>query len=741
MLHSVDSSMVPSSQRPIPFKMRPDLVVKRVEYRGVPSWVVKDPVGLKYHRLDPEQQRCLELLNGERNLEQLEKALCEEFPSLHLQLSDVQGLVTELHKKNIVYSDRPGQGASLLEIQREQDKKKRWNAVKNLLYLRLPGWDPEPTLRFLYPYVKFLFHPLFIFLASAFVISSWVLLLVNFSTFQAKLPEFQQFFGWPNLIYLWVTLALIKILHEFGHGMSCLHFGGECHEMGVMLLVFSPTLYCDVTDSWMMRNKWHRILIGAAGIIVEVFISAIAIYTWWFTQPGLLHHLALNLFFVTTVTTVIFNANPLMRFDGYYMMSDFLEIPNLRPKADKTLREKFAWFCLGIEPKPDRTMPTSGRFWFILFAISAWLYRWIVVFGITLFLYTVLKPYELQSIGITLAFFSVVSIFWGMGQAVYQILMAPRQEPISKVRLGFSLIVLAALVTGTMMIPIPWHLESPVLLEPTDLKHVYTTTDGVIEEIFVEPGDVVEPGTVLMRMSNIEKELELQQYRTELKDTEVRINTADKSNNFDEGTYLRESRDNLKRLISQLEKQFEELEVRAPIAGRIIAAPRRPEPKVDPMNHSLSRWTGTPLDKANIKAYLEPKTHLMSIAPDENFVAQLVIEQEQRDDLQLEEEVELKFSHLPNETYVARVTEIGDRPLEFAPEALSNKAGGPLATATDEQGNERLQNTSYLARVALTDDVDLLRTGLRGQARFLVDERTAGQWLWRYIRNTFHFRL
>ncbi|MEZ6045050.1 MAG: hypothetical protein R3C11_05610 [Planctomycetaceae bacterium] len=520
--------------------MRPDLVVKRIEYRGVPSWVIKDPVGLKYHRLDPEQYRCLQLMNGERNLEQLEKTLCEEFPALHLQLQDVQALVTELHKKNIVYSDRPGQGASLLEIQREETKKKRWNMVKNLLYLRLPGWDPEPTLRFLYPYIKFLFHPTFVFFASLFVVSSWVLLLVNFSSFQAKLPEFQQFFGWPNLIYLWATLALAKVLHEFGHGMSCRHFGGECHEMGVMLLVFSPTLYCDVTDSWMMRNKWHRILIGAAGMIVEVFLSAIAIYIWWFTQPGLLHHLALNIFFVTTITTVVFNANPLMRFDGYYMMSDFLEIPNLRPKADKTLREKFAWYCLGIEPKPDRTMPTSGRLWFILFAISAWIYRWVVVFGITLFLYTVLKPYELQSIGITLAVVSVISIFWGMGQAIYQILMTPRQEPISYIRLGFSLTVLLAVLSAALMIPIPWHLESPVLIEPVDLKHIYTTTPGVIEETLVKPGDKVEAGDLLMRLSNIEKELEMEQYKTDLAETESSIKTAAQTGNLDQENYLKE---------------------------------------------------------------------------------------------------------------------------------------------------------------------------------------------------------
>ncbi|MEQ9068033.1 MAG: hypothetical protein RLO18_14970, partial [Gimesia chilikensis] len=156
---------------------------------------------------------------------------------------------------------------------------------------------------------------------------------------------------------MWFVLGAAKVVHEFGHGLSCKHYNGECHGMGIMFLVFSPCLYCDVSDSWMLRNKWQRIIIGGAGMYIEVIMSAIAVWIWWFTKPGLLNHLALNLFFISTVTTVIFNANPLMRFDGYYMMSDLLEIPNLRQKADKHLRDTFAWYCLGIESQRDPFMP------------------------------------------------------------------------------------------------------------------------------------------------------------------------------------------------------------------------------------------------------------------------------------------------------------------------------------------------------------------------------------------------
>ena len=156
---------------------------------------------------------------------------------------------------------------------------------------------------------------------------------MQFDEFHTKLPTFHQFFEAKNWIYLGVTLAVTKVIHEFGHGLTCKHFGGECHEMGVMLLVLTPCLYCNVSDSWMLPNKWHRAWIGAAGMYVEIVIASICTFLWWFSEPGLLHQLCLSTMFVCSVSTMMFNANPLLRYDGYYILADLMEIPNLRQKA------------------------------------------------------------------------------------------------------------------------------------------------------------------------------------------------------------------------------------------------------------------------------------------------------------------------------------------------------------------------------------------------------------------------
>jgi putative peptide zinc metalloprotease protein len=886
-------AMTPSTQRPIPLEVRPDLVIKRIDYLGVGYWVIKDPAGLKYYRLQQEQYEVLQLLDGERSLEQIRDKMLQIMPTVRLQLSDIQHLITDLHEKAVVYSNRGGQGASLIKKHREERKKKFFNTLKSLLYLRLPGWDPERVLVCIYPFLKWLYKPVGIALFCTIVFSSWMLLAIQFDEFRRQLPAFQSFFGWPNLLYMWAVLGVAKIIHEFGHGLSCKHFGGECHEMGVMLLVFSPCLYCDVSDSWMLRNKWARIMIGAAGMYIEILLSAFAIFIWYFSEQGMLHNLALNTFFVTTITTVIFNANPLMRFDGYYMMSDFLEIPNLRPKADRLLRESFAWYCLGIESKPDPFMPETGRVWFVLFAICASIYRWFIVIAITVFLYTVLKPYGLQSIGATLAVVSVSTIMWSMISNLYKMISAPRIEPMSKPKIFITLTVFSALVYSAIFFPLPLHVEATLIVEPENIRHIYVQTPGELAEFNFKPGQTIQKGELIARLESPEIDAEIRDIilKIETEAIQRKVNTQ-----LGQLEAAGVNSERIATFIDSLRKTFvryQALEIRSPVYGIVIAPARKSPPDPREAKTQLSTWHGVPLNIRNKGAILEGRTHLLSVAPlnaehvlvtvpgklvtahvqpgdmveegdliatldsqeirasvsgkvvappikkrhdgnilfsaaagrevgveaaDEdsseqsriikakliaclttygngiaagaankdsgwdglpldaknvgmtldanvhlvtivtseklNFQATMLIDQGDRDDIEHEDDealrkrledkaqtFELKFDHLPANTYKATISEVSKGHLEYVPELLSNKLGGELPTVTDSQGRERLLSAVYQATLALTEDTQFLRTGMRGRARFLVEERTAFQWAWRYICDTFRFRL
>lgn len=730
-----------SSQRPVPLRGRNDLVVRRIEFQGVSHFVIKDPVGLTYHRLRSDQFRVLNLLDGKRSLETIRDELVREFPAISPTLNDAQALCADLHAKGLAYGIRPGQATARIRQKRKTQRQKILSGLMNILSLRLPGWDPDSLLGAMVPWTRWMYHPITAVIATMIVLSSWLMLAIQFQAFQAGLPAFHQFFGWPNLIFLWITLACSKVVHEFGHGLSCKMMGSECHEMGVMLLVGSPCLYCDVSDSWMLQNKWSRILIGAAGMLIEIVVSAFAIFFWWITSPGLFHYLCLNLFFVTTVTTVIFNANPLMRLDGYYMLSDFLEIPNMRNKADQLTRDWFAHLCLGIEPRHDPFMPQTNQHWFIFYAIASKLYSWVILGGILVFLYSVLKPYGLQSIGQSLAVFSLVGIVVQMSVNAYKILSAPREQPIRKWRLALTTLFLAGVVTCLGMIEIPFIQWAAFVIEPKDVRHVFTKVPGELVEMTVKPGDHVEAGQKLAvlhdpLLEDRERQLKL---HLELKTKNLRY--ASVVDDRSERALAEESIISIREQLNELEERKKHLVVLAPISGTVVEPQREAEPTLQQQRAHLAGWTGTPLDQKNAGAYFGERTKLLSIAPDQRMNAILYLDQADRQDISIGLPVGLKFDHQSEKVYRGTISQIATAHSDYAPDTMSVRNGGLLATTSDREGRQQLQESAYQATIELDESPELMKSNLRGTARFMAVKRSVFGWLWRYVRRTFHFKM
>lgn len=735
------SSLIPSTKRPVPLVARADLTVEQIAYQGLSYWVIKDPVALAYYRLQPEQYKLLQLLDGKRSLEDLRDAFQKEFPTIRPTLADLRSLALDLHQKGLVYSERAGQAQSLIEQAREKFKKKTWGAVRNVLYIKLPGWDPERLLSFLYPWVRWSFRPSILGLGGLFVLAMWILIGINFADFERQVPTFQQFFSWPNFALLWLTMGVAKFIHELAHGLACKHYGGECHEIGMAFLVFSPCLYCDVSDSWVLSNKWKRILIACSGMMVEVFLSALAALIWWHTKPGVLHHLCLNIFFVTTITTVIFNANPLLRYDGYYILSDLLEIPNLRTKADRMFRNVFSSLCLGIHNPPDPFMPDRGRFWFALFALASAGYRWFLTFTIIFVLYEFLKPYGLQNLGLGMGIFSALSIFISLLVTLYRILAAPRIRPMSSFRAILSLTCLGLLLFAGLTVPLPLYVEAPFTVEPQDVKHVLITTPGQLTELHVQPGQRVNKGDVLAQLENFPIRDEFDKLQVAVQIQRMEVETQQKLDNQPGEEFARTMLASLEKRLAQTGEKLQKLTIIAPCDGIVVAPPQvSPQPTNVP-DAALPRWNGTPLESRNHGCWLGTQSHLLSVAPDTKYQAVLIIDQHDRDDFQLNREVALKLESQPAGVRTGHIREIADRHLDSAPAPLSNKFGGELPTITDPKGNERLEGSAYQAIVPLAAIPGTLKPGVRGLARQPMPTRTAGEWAWRYFQRTLHFRM
>ncbi|MEO1995298.1 MAG: HlyD family efflux transporter periplasmic adaptor subunit [Planctomycetaceae bacterium] len=729
---------IPSDQRPVRLWGRSDLKVRMLDFCDGTDCVVKDPIALTYFRLLPEQFRLLELLDGQRSLSDMHDCLAKEFKSSVITGSDVRRLIAELHQKGLVVARRPDQGQSVLEHAAKQRRQKCAAMFRQILFIRLPGWDPNRVLNMLYPRMNWMFARWAVIGALLFILSSWLLLLVQFAEYQRQLPLFSEFFAWPNLLYLWLTVGVAKLIHELAHGLACRHFGAECHEIGVAFLIFSPCMYCDVSDAWLLTSKRKRILISSAGIYVEVLMSACAISLWWLTQDGLLHFLLLNLFLVTTLTTVIFNANPLLRYDGYYVLSDWVEVSNLRQKADAELWHRFASVCLGINRRRTPFMPESRPGWFLLFSLAAFAYRWLVLATITIFLYTFLKPYGLQTLAWVFLGLSLVGTLYRFCRQMTKIVSNREEQPMPFLRISAWTAALAAALVLAMTIPLPIHGSAPLVIEPHQVVHVYARSDGRLANVLVTPGINVTYGQPLIQLIDLETESGVitlsHERRKRALDVTLYRSLGDSSGQVLAGKSL----DLVDHELLQLNDQSRRLVIRAPCAGAVMA-PRVQQPSHDAT--SMRHAAINPIEQRNRGAYVSPGTHVCSLAPNDRWQATLYIDQALRDEVRVGQEVKVMLDSRPGLILSGRLQQLAVQDDRVVPHLLSSKYGGGLPTVTDAESGEAATAAIYHAVVLLeTQDVSLTN-GMRGQARLLIHRPTLMQWVSEFISHTVHFRL
>jgi putative peptide zinc metalloprotease protein len=492
-------------------RIRRDLSIEPHKYEGRTYYIIKDPISLRYYRLKDNERFLLDFMDGKHTLEDAQKAYEAQYRPDRLKLEDVEGFAQQLVTGGLAENDSPRAGRQLFE-RRKKKRRQEWiQTLTNILYIKIPVIDPDRLLAPMTRWLGWIFTPLFFLASITLMLSAVVLVAVNFNKFLDKLPDYHEFFSFQTVVYLWAALAVVKVIHEFGHGLSCKKFGGEVHEMGFLLLCLSPALYCNVSDAWTLPNKWHRIIISSAGIYVELVIASIATWVWWYTptQP-FIHNLALALMVVCSVSTVVFNANPLMRYDGYYVLSDWLEIPNLRERSNRFLKNLVLEHCLGVEVQPEGYMALWRKVLFVLYAITSYIYRWVVTFGIIWFFTAFLKPYKLEVLGRFLAVAALASMLgwpiYNLGKNIYK---RGRLPDMKRWRVITTGVVVAALVLFLALWPLQLSKvrgKGLVQAQPDAQARVFVRYPGVLDKLNVHTGQHVEQGEVLAAFRNIELE-------------------------------------------------------------------------------------------------------------------------------------------------------------------------------------------------------------------------------------------
>lgn len=739
-------SLISSSSRPLTVRRRPDLTASRQRYQGENYWVVKEPVGLQYFRFHEEEYFILNMLDGHVSLQQIKEGFEQRFAPQKITFGDLQQFIGMLHRSGLVISNSPGQGKALRERGRTKRNKETLGKFANLFAIRYRGFDPERILGAMLPWFGWVFTvPALIFFLGL-ILSAALLLASQYETVYARLPTFQQFFAADRWLILAVTMAGVKVLHEFGHGLSCKKFGGECHEIGFMLLVFTPCLYCNVSDSWMLPNKWKRVWIGAAGIYVEMILAAIAAYLWWFTEQGTaINDLCLNMMFLNIVSTVLINGNPLLRFDGYYILMDAMEIPNLRQKSSEVLKRGFQQTCLGLELQEDPFLPTRGRFLFGLYTVASVIYRWVVVFSICWFVIKVLEPYGLQALGRMVA---VVGFFGLVAQPIIQtwkFCRTPgRLAKVKRTPVLISLGVAAAVIAAVCYIPLPHHVDCAFEVQPCRASAVYAGTPGRIEWT-VAAKQPINEGEPVAILSNPELEIRLADLQGEERMAAIQLRNLGYRSVHDRSlTPQIETQQELLKSIQSMraktEEELQRLTVRAKRRGVVIPPPRRAPQEGD--DGRLPTWTGSPLDEHNRGAALTAEDVICEITSPDDLEAVLVVDQGDVQLVRPGQEVDLKFDARRLETFAGEIVEMSNQPIAAASMSLSSQTGGDLQTEIDPTtGQIKPRSVSYQARVPLQIEGVPVRVGYRGSAKVHVDPMSLGTRLWRLIAKTFNFEL
>jgi len=725
-------------------RVRPDLAVAAHRYEGRTYYVVKDPVSLRYYRYSEQEHFLMRLLDGSATLDQARQRFEAEFRPERLSLEDTEAFAQELLLAGLAHADSAGADRQLFTRRKEQRRTEWLQALTNVLYIKVPLFDPDKLLARLLPYLRWVYTTWFMLLSAGVILAAVLLVATHFETFRDRLPGSHAFFNVQTMVSVWVAFAVVKVIHEFGHGLSCKAQGGETHEMGLLFLCLSPCLYCNVSDAWVLPSKWRRMLIGFAGIYVELMIAALATFVWWNTpaQPWI-NHPSLILMVVCSVSTVVFNGNPLLRYDGYYVLADWIELPNLRSRANRFLTHLVLGHCLGITVPAEAYTAPWRRTLFVVYAVTSYVYGWVVAYGVLWVLHRLLEPYRLGAVSSLLACVAAGSLvgwpLWRLGKSLRQRGRLPEMKPL---RLLLSAAALAGLAAFIALVPLPIsqvRQAALVQLQPEAAEKVFVATPGILERLHVRDGQAVREGEILAEFRSLDVDNRLEEARSEydIRTVQVRALRAQADRTASPSDRARAEaavaaaageRALFARQLEVYDKMRQRLVLRAPRAGVVMGPPR-----IDEVGKRWEKDEHTPFctigDPARAQA-------LVPVSPADYRLL--------KDDLAHEPDlpVTIRVQGRDARTWRGKLARLPESEARVVPWALTAQAGGPLAVKPAARGNAyEPQSQQYLLGIDFLETDPAFCPGTLAQVKIRCRWRTTAWWLWRTLAGTFDLGL
>jgi putative peptide zinc metalloprotease protein len=491
--------------------------VLRHSYRGMIWHVLQDQASGRSHRLSPASYLVVAGMDGTRTVEKLWTIAASQFGEEAPSQDELIRFLSQLHAADLLLIDTPPDSVEVLS---RADKTERSRLLRNFLNpmaVKIPVWNPDNFLSRTLPAFGWLFSWTGMLLFLAVVIPALPLAAQHWSEFSDNASD--RILATDNLVLMALCYPVIKALHELGHGYAVKAFGGTVPEMGLMLLVLLPIPYVDASAASAFRSKWRRIVVSAAGMLVELFLAALALYAWLLVEPGVVRAIAFNVMLVAGISTVLFNGNPLLRYDGYYILSDLLEIPNLAQRASRCwgyLVDRYVFRTEGVKP----VATTIGEeFWLILYAPVSFLYRLLVMTGIAMFVAS-----KYLAVGVAMATLSIAGGFLvPVVKALWYVVAGPRlhRNRIRAVALTCGAVAVGCIVLLGIPAPLYTIAEGVVWLPETAI--VRAGVDGFVSRLLVEPGRVVDVGEALVESEDPALDAQLKSSNGRVRELEAQL--------------------------------------------------------------------------------------------------------------------------------------------------------------------------------------------------------------------------
>ena len=538
-------------------KLRDDVIVRPVPTADGVSYQLEDPQAVRFYRVGRAEYVLISLLDGRTSLAEAvtvssrtlgHEAFSEqEATSICLWLVET-GLATPTEGSFEASTAKPATLSSLF----------------NPFWMKLPLLRPERLLDLLLPWTRWFFTGPAILATVALWIAAGVVLTGHTEEFWADSRQVFSSNNWLLLVIVWVVL---KVLHEFGHGLACRYHGGRVTEMGVVFVLFAPMAYVDVTSSWGFRSRWKRMHVAAGGVLVELTMAALAALCWTQATTPFARHLLHNIVVSASLTTLIFNINPLMRFDGYFILEDLLDIPNLGTTASRWLQSRLARFFYGEQ----RTVPVpSGLTGHVIrsYALLSSIWRLTVSASLLAGAAVMFRGAGLAiAIGAMLLWY-VKPVIEGIGSLVTRW----RRDRWSATRAVLLGSVTAALVGALVfLLPSPFQRHAPGIVDFADLEVVRVSSAGFVQEICVTNGQTVEAGDALVVLHNEELDARVTDLELAIEQSEAkRIGQVNRKELALAQIELR-NQQALREQLTEARLRTTALTIKAPIAGRVLA--------------------------------------------------------------------------------------------------------------------------------------------------------------------------